>query len=94
LNDFIDAPKPIKNRLGPTKPSNHWKITTAERMLKPEVTRAEREQADALFRQIEKEHGGTPWAARAKEELSRGYGVELVEDFDDPRGRGVRLPKK
>ena len=47
----------------------------------------------ALFLQIEKEYAGTPWSARAKEEIGRGYGIELHEDFDVPRGRGIKLPK-
>ncbi len=65
----------------------------SKRLLKPEVTQGLRDKADALFREIQKEYAGTPWAARAGEELSRGYGIELREDFEDPRGRGVKLPK-
>jgi hypothetical protein len=93
LAEFIQNPKAIKNPFGEAKATNGWDIRTIQRLLKPEVTQVNREKADALFRVIEKEYAGTPWAARAKEELGRGYGIELNEDFEDPRGRGIQLPK-
>jgi len=93
MAEFIQTPKAIKNPLGPARPTNGWDVRTVPRLLKPEVTQATREKADALFRVIQKEYAGTPWAARASEELGRGYGIEIFEDFEDPRGRGVQLPK-
>jgi hypothetical protein len=92
LAEFIKTPKAITNPLGPARATNGWDVGTVPRLLKPEVTQATREKADALFEQIKKEYAGTPWGARAAEELGRGYGVELREDFDDPRGRGIKLP--
>ena len=67
-----------------------------KRLLKPEITQSLRDRADELFREIVKNHAGTPWAARAEFELRRGYGIELVEGHEDPRslaGRGITLPK-
>jgi hypothetical protein len=93
MAEFIQTPKAIKNPLGPARPTNGWDVRTVPRLLKPEVTQANREKADALFKVIQKEYAGTPWAARATEELGRGYGIEMFEDFEDPRGRGVKLPK-
>ena len=93
LAEFIKNPKAIKNPLGPSKPTTNWDIRTVKRLLKPDVTAATRDKADELFRQVQKDYPGTPWAARAQEELGRGYGVELYEEFWDPRSRGVKLPK-
>ncbi|MBL9080798.1 MAG: VWA domain-containing protein [Planctomycetales bacterium] len=93
LAEFMKTPKAIKNPLGPARPTNGWDVGTVKRLLKPEVTQATREKADALFREIQKEYAGTPWAWRATEELGRGYGIELHEDYWDPRSRGVKVPK-
>lgn len=93
MAEFIRTPKAITNKFGKAKETNGWDVGTVKRLLKPEVTQATREKADALFAAIVAEYKGTPWAARAQEELNRGYGIELHEDFEDPRGRGVKLPK-
>jgi hypothetical protein len=93
MAEFIQTPKAIKNPFGPAKPTNGWDVGTVKRLLKPEVTQVTRDKADALFREVQKEYAGTPWAARAAEELGRGYGIELHEDYEDPRGRNVKLPK-
>jgi len=93
LAEFINNPKAIKNPLGNAKPTTNWDLRTVKRLLKPDVTAATRDKADELFRQVQKDYPGTPWAARAQEELSRGYGVELAEEFYDPRSRGVKVPK-
>ncbi len=93
LAEFIKTPKAIKNPLGPARPTNGWDVGTVKRLLKPDVTQSTRDKADALFREIQKEYAGTPWAWRATEELGRGYGIELHEDFEDPRSRGVKVPK-
>jgi hypothetical protein len=95
LAEFINTPKAIKNPFGAAKATNEWNIGGVQRLLKPEVTQANRDKADALFRQIQKEYAGTPWGQRATEELSRGYGIELHEGYEDPRGRagGIKLPK-
>jgi hypothetical protein len=93
MAEFIKTPKPIKNIHGPSRPTNEWNVGTVKRLLKPEVTQGLRDRADELYRQIVKDHPGTPYAARAEWELRRGYGVELHEGWDDPRGRGIKLPK-
>jgi hypothetical protein len=95
LAEFINTPKAIKNPFGPARPTNEWNINGVKRLLKPEVTQANRDKADALFKQIQTEYAGTPWGQRAAEELNRGYGIELHEGYEDPRGRagGIKLPK-
>lgn len=96
LAEFVRNPKPIENKFGPSRPTNEWNMTTVKRLLKPEITQPLRDKAEELLRQVVKDHPGTPWAARAEYELRRGYGVELVEGYEDPRyagGRGINLPK-
>jgi hypothetical protein len=85
LAEFAKTPKTIKNPLGPARPTNGWDIRTVKRLLKPDESAAERESAESLFRQIQKDYPGTPWAQRAAEELKRGYGVELIESYSEPR---------
>jgi hypothetical protein len=93
LAEFINTPRAIKNPLGPAHPTNEWNIGGVERLLKPELTRAEREKTDTLFRQIEKEYAGTPWGQRAKDELGRGYGIELREGYKNPASAAAMVPK-
>lgn len=96
LADFMKAPKPIENKYGPSKPTNEWNTTLVKRLRKPEVTQELRDKSDELFRQVVKDHPGTPWAARAEWELKRPFGIELVEGYQDPRYQGVsiKLPKQ
>ncbi len=94
LQDFIKNPKPIKNPLGPARKSTHWDLTTRAKVLTQDKTGAYIERSKELFARVIKEHPGTPYAARAEWELKRGFGVDLVEDYDDPRrGQNVKLPK-
>jgi hypothetical protein len=94
LEDFIRNPKPIKNPLGPNKKTTHWDLTTRQKTITGDLTAAYIVKARDLFIQIGKDHPGTPWASRADWELKRGFGIDLVEDYDDPRRyQGVKLPK-
>jgi hypothetical protein len=96
LAEFVKNPKAIENKFGAARPTNEWNTTLVKRLLKPEVTQELRDKSDQLYRQIVKDHPGTPWAARAEWELRRNFGVELVEGYDDPRYQGVaiKLPKQ
>jgi hypothetical protein len=92
LAEFTRAPRQAKpSAAGQIAAS--WKLKTTDRQLKPETTRAVRERADAAFRVLVQEYAGTPWGAWAEEELKRGYGVELVEDYDAAPGASVATPK-
>lgn len=93
LAEFSKSPKDVKNALGEGRPTTSWKLQTVARQLKPTETKGARDRAEELFRKLIKEYAGTPWAARAQEELKRGYGLELVEDYEDPRAAGVKVPK-
>jgi hypothetical protein len=93
LEDFVKNPKPIKNPLGPNKKTTHWDLTTRQKTITGELTAGYIAKAKELFAQIQKDHPGTPWASRADWELKRGFGIDLVEDYDDPRRyQGVKLP--
>jgi len=91
IGEFRKNPKPVKNILGAARPTNYWTIHEIPRLLKPDQTQSQRDQADGLFREIQKEYAGTPWAERAKREINRGYGVELVEFHEPQRGTPVKL---
>lgn len=79
LEEFAKNPKPVKNIYGAARPTRGWFVRGVPRLLKPDATQAQRDKADQLFRDAHKDRPGTPWAERAKDELSRGYGIELVE---------------
>jgi hypothetical protein len=83
---FTVQPKPIKNELGHSRPTNRWSARTVKRTLAndPQVA-ALRDRALKLLREVVADHPGTPWASRAEHEIARGFGIELFEDHDDPR---------
>jgi hypothetical protein len=61
-----------------------WEITTRHETITGDKIKPYVERASAMFREIIQNHAGTPWAARGEHELKRGYGVQLVEDYDAP----------
>ncbi len=91
LEKFKTEPKPIKNAAG-EKASTHWELRLSRTLLSGKKFQEEIRKADELFEQITRDHPGTPWDARARWEKRRGYGVNLVEDYHDPRRPGVTLP--
>lgn len=93
LEAFIKAPKPIKNPLGAFKKTTHWAVTSKAETIAGVVTAGHIARAMELFAGVIRDHPGTPWAARAEHELARGFGVDLVEHYSDPRSAGVKLPK-
>lgn len=93
LQDFINNPKPIKNPGGAARPTTHWELTTRAKVLTLEKTGSYIEKSKTLFARVIKEHPGTPYASRAEWELKRGFGVDLVEDHDEPNRGKVVLPK-
>lgn len=92
LGEFMKQPKLIKNPLGPTKKTTHWDLNTRKEMLTGDKTKEDMEQAIAVLKQIIQDHAGTPWAARAQWELNRGFGVDLHEQFYDPRRGSIKVP--
>jgi hypothetical protein len=92
LADFVKHPKDITNPLGKDKETTHWDIRTRAQTITGDKTKADVERATALLKEIVRLHPGTPYAARAEWELNRGFGVELVEAFYDPRRGSIKVP--
>jgi hypothetical protein len=84
LEDFINNPKTAKRTRSPNLTLVHWDIRTRQPLREPDKVRPYVERATAMFESILEEHAGTPWAARAEHELRRGFGVELIPDYDIP----------
>jgi hypothetical protein len=51
-----------------------------------------------MFQEVIANHPSTPWAARAEFELKRGFGCELIPDYDGPHptptGPIIPVPKR
>lgn len=95
ITAFAATPKAIKNIHGPARPTNAWDgAYVARTLVNDPDTKALREHATELYRRTLKDHVGTPWAARAEFELARGFGIDLREDFEDPRRSSVRVPEQ
>jgi hypothetical protein len=83
LEHFIQKPKVAPPTKGPELVLDTWDIQTrAEVLTKESVPYIDR--AKALFQQVIKTYPGTPWAARAEWELARGFGVDVVPDYEPP----------
>ena len=82
LDAFIAQPKtaqPVKGN----RRLVHWDIRTVKK-LRTEDAKPYVERANERFAQIQKDHPGSPWAARAKWELRRGFGVDLAPEYRLP----------
>ncbi len=95
LEYFMKNPK--QPRIKPPRPQltvTFWDIRTRAKTITGEKTASEIRRAREALQAVIREHEGTPWAARAQWELRRGFGIHLVQDWDDPRrGKNVKLPK-
>lgn len=92
LAEFVKHPKKITNPLGKDQPTTHWDIHTRAKTITGDKVKEGVERATALLKEVERLHPGTPYAARAQWELRRGFGVELVERFYDPRRNSIKVP--
>jgi hypothetical protein len=84
LEQFVKKPKVVPLTKSPNLRMTNWDIRTRKEMLTAEQTQPYMDKATELFKQLIKDHPGTPWAARAQWELNRGYGVELVPEYEPP----------
>ena len=91
LQDFVKNPQVIPAFKSPDRYFVCWDITTQRDTRTGDLVKADIERANALFAQVIKEHPGTPWAARARWELRRGYGVQL-HPFYDVKYKDVEKP--
>jgi len=89
----VKNPKPIRNELGASRPTNEWNAALIKRTLvNDDKVAALRDRSTGLYRNIVKDHAGTPWAARAELELARPFGLEFREGYEVPRGVGATPP--
>lgn len=82
LDDFIKSPKQapmMKN----DKRLVHWDVHTVGKV-RTEDAKPYIERARKLFAEVQKNHSGSPWSARAAGELRRGFGVDLRPDYREP----------
>ena len=92
LQYYSANPKPIKNILGPKRPTNHWGMQNVKETITGDVTQTLRDQAAVQFQRVLAEHAGTPYETRAKWELSRNFGMDLVEGYINPQRPGTPRP--
>jgi hypothetical protein len=92
LADFMKHPKEITNPQGKDKRTTHWDIRTRAEIITGDKTKEAVERAKTLLKEVVRLHPGTPYAARAEWELNRGFGVELIEAFYDPRIPSIKVP--
>lgn len=93
LDFFSKNPKVIKNIFGPMRPTNNWHVRSVATTITGDKHKEKKEKAIAVFKKVMLEHAGTPYSARAEYEMRRGFGVDMFEDYDDPRRPGVKVPK-
>ena len=97
LEDFIKKPKTAPKTRSPNLLHIDWEITTVQPIRTGAKVQPYIDRATSMFKQITLEHAGTPWAARAQDELRRGFGIELVPDYEAPdkpySGTLIPIPK-
>ena len=82
LDDFIKAPKTAPMMKG-NRRLVHWDVHTVNK-IRTEEAKPYIERAKQLFAEVQKNHPGSPWSARAAGELRRGFGVDLRADYHIP----------
>jgi hypothetical protein len=99
LEDFIQHPKtaPLIHPNNSKLRHVEWDIRTRQSLREPQKVQPYVDRATAMFEAVIANHPGTPWAARAEYELKRGFGIELVADYDiehpQPSGTPIPIPK-
>ena len=92
LEAFVRNPKSVPFTKAPNLTLGRWDITHRTETITGEQTRSYIERSAQMFERVKKEHPGTPFAARAEFELSRGFGVELIEQYYGPPGPASTTP--
>lgn len=96
LEQFMREPKVVPLTKPPNLTMVHWDITTRKETLTGEQTSSYIDRANVRFEKVIADHPGTPWAARARQEMRRGYGVHLVPDYEPPYPKPsgkIKIPK-
>lgn len=101
---YAQNPNNPNNKFKPPvkfKPPNlthvDWHIRTRKAIITGAKVQPYIDRATEIFTQIMSDHPSTPWAARAEHELKRGFGVELIPDYEPPyatpSGEPIPIPK-
>ncbi len=99
LDNPNDRPQRSIKPPNPRTTATNWDIRTRKDVIPTPLFPQEEldkyiAKSSELLKKVMEDHHGTPWETRAKWELARGFGVHLVQEWDDPRrGQGVQLPK-
>jgi hypothetical protein len=97
LEAFINEPKVAPLTKPPDRHLVHWDVVV-RKPIRTEESKPYIERATELFQIVIDNHPGTPWAARAQNELQRGFGVDFHPDYhrtyyDPPGGVTIPVPK-
>lgn len=82
LDEFIASPKSAPPMKGKSR-LVHWDAHTVKKT-RTEDAKPYIERAKKMFVAVQRDHPGSPWAARAAGELRRGFGVDLRADYRTP----------
>ncbi len=97
LEYVLKNPEVLKPSIKPPSPRTtytDWAINYRQETITGDLTKSYIQRSRDLFQKVIDDHHGTPWASHAQDELNRGFGIHLVQRWDDPRrGQGVTLPK-
>jgi hypothetical protein len=102
LQAYLKNPGDPKNKFKPPPasrkdiPFTDWHIRSVQRTRTGDKIKPLVERSSAMFKQLMADHPSTPWAARADWELRRGFGIELVPDYEPrrtPTGPVKPVPK-
>lgn len=97
LEDFIKNPQVAPLNRPPNLTHVHWDLRTCHKIRTGDTVKPYIERATAMFQDVIANHPSTPWAARAEFELKRGFGCELIPDYDGPHptpsGPIIPVPK-
>ncbi|MCH7727844.1 MAG: VWA domain-containing protein [Planctomycetes bacterium] len=81
LEHFIRKPKVVPLKKPGFIRLSSWHIRHSPTTVGGDISRTYIDRSAAAFNQILVDHPGTPWAARAEWELSRGFGFDLNEHY-------------
>jgi hypothetical protein len=83
LEAFIASPQVFPLTKAPNLTLNHFHITTKRETVNDDSA-PYIEKSNELFKIVQQNHPGTPWAARAKWEMTRGFGIGIAPVYYPP----------
>lgn len=83
LENFIQNPQTFPLQKAPNLTLNHFHIRTKKEIVTKDAVPYIERSAE-LFKLVQQNHPGTPWAARAEWELKRGFGIDITPVYYGP----------